>query len=376
MPLHSLVDFGFSNQLSTGSDLRARARARARLLNTGHAHGLGHVIRKCHILVFSFLLTIASVNADELLLTGEIELLDSQEFITPWTRRFQIPIQWMAPEGSVVKKDELVVVFDPGDLITEIEQNETTLEDNAQGEQETILRLRQEFIDAQYGLTTAELRLQIAANKAKVPASYQSQLEHETAQFELEKAKNDLDKAQTKLDSKRQELAAEEKSIALEVERIQARLANDRATLEEMFLYAEREGPVLYSNHPWRGIKFEEGQNVQAGMRVATIPGEGNMIVRSWVSEVDWPKLSEGMTVTLATDAYLDQTFSGQISKIGYQSEKKQDWSKSSYYPVSVTFKTPTTPALIPGMSVLIRVPVSPSPSPSPPPSPKDHPNS
>ena len=299
-----------------------------------------------------------SAEAD-LLLTGQVDLLNPQEFVAPWSRNFQINIEWMADEGSVVEAGDLVVIFDPGELTGTIQQNETTLNDNAQGTQETLLRIEQELIDAEHLVTQAGYRLQIAELKANVPTSDVSALEYETAVFELIKARSDLEQAKVKLRSKQFELASERNRIALEVERLEAALAHDRQSLASMFLRAERSGPVIYATHPWHGGKFAAGQAVQMGTKVASIPVNDEMVIRSWVSEVDWPKVNVGQVVQLVADAYLDQPFKGLITKIGYQSEKKQNWGRSSYYPITIEFDKPMEFELKPGMSILVQLGVT-----------------
>lgn len=297
----------------------------------------------------------------ELLLTGRVDLLNPQEFVAPWSQNFQIAIQWMAEEGSKVAAGDVVVIFDPGELTTSIEQNEAALHDNAKGHQETLLRIGQELIDAEHALTQAQLRYEIAELKRDIPASKVSVLEHETAVFDFKKATSDLAQAEVKLQSKQLELANERRRIAFEIERIEAALANDQRSLADRFLRAERAGPVIYATHPWSGGKIDVGQSVQMGFKVAEIPANDAMIISAWVSEVDWPTVREGVQVQLTADAYLDQPFTGEIERIGYQSEKRTNWGRSSYYQVTINYAAPDGFELKPGMSILVQVPEIPA---------------
>jgi multidrug resistance efflux pump len=293
--------------------------------------------------------------ARELLLTGQVTLKDAQHFITPYTGNFQTSIQWMAEEGSVVNAGDIVVVFDPGELASTIEQNERALQNYRKGAQETLLNVEQQYIDAEHELTQAELRLEIARLRAEVPAGEVSALSRETAIFELGKARNAVLSAQTKIDAKRQELISEEERIRLEVERIEKALYRDNTLLEFTSLRAERSGPVIYEYHPWRGNKLAVGQTVQMGMHVASIPISDQVSVEAWISEVDWPLLVEGAAVELIADAYLDESFTGTVVRIGFQAEKREQWGRSAYYPVTVEMTKRPGFDLKPGMSVLVQ---------------------
>jgi hypothetical protein len=73
----------------------------------------------------------AQANDQITLLTGIIASSEYHLVTAPKTNRWQVQIQWMADEGSIVKEGDLVVVFDSGGIESQLEVNEEKLETDA-----------------------------------------------------------------------------------------------------------------------------------------------------------------------------------------------------------------------------------------------------
>ena len=292
----------------------------------------------------------------DLILTGKVSASQSQHFVTPWTSNWNIQLKWRPDEGEVVKKGDLVVVFDTANLESEIEQQESALRTTTEKAKETILNLEQAIIDAEHALTQSRLKHELAILEASIPIDFRSEYEHESAQFELTKAGKTFELAEIKLASKNEELKAETKKQQLEINRIDAVLSKKRMDLSKLHLYAEQDGPVLHGMHPWHGTKITVGQNVQTRWRVASIAGSTGAKIQAWVNEVDWPKIYKQQSVVLAADAYPNISFPGTITKVSQQAEEKQDWGDASYYELSISINEFPEVKLIPGMSIQVRV--------------------
>ena len=304
-----------------------------------------------------FLLSLSSsLQAVDLILTGQIIASESQHFVTPWTSNWNIQLKWMPDEGEIVKKGDLVVVFDTANIESEIEQQESALRLATEQAREKILKLEQEVIDSNHGLTESELRNKLAQLEAGIPVDFQTRYEFESAQFELTKAYKTLELAKIKLTSKQQELTAEIKKQQLEISRIEEVLKKKNLDLSKLHLYADQDGPVLHAMHPWHGTKIAVGQNVQTRWRVASIAGTSGSKVQAWVNEVDWPMIHQQQAVMLAADAYPAISFPGTITKVSQQAEEKQEWGNASYYELEIDIDELPKVRLIPGMSIQVRV--------------------
>ena len=83
------------------------------------------------ILMVFVVASYAKANDQITLLTGIITSSEYHLVTAPKTNRWQVQIQWMADEGSIVNEGDLVVVFDSGGIESQLEVNEEKLETDA-----------------------------------------------------------------------------------------------------------------------------------------------------------------------------------------------------------------------------------------------------
>ncbi len=309
------------------------------------------------VTLFITLLSSNSLFAkNEVLLTGKVKAGDVQNFTVPWSQTWRQQIKWMKPEGEIVQQGELVVLFDTSNLDSQIEQEQVNLRQAKDKAKNSRINLEQKVIDAEHAQIKAELEFELAKLEANVPSKFRSEFEKDNVDFDFKKSAKALEQAKVKLKTAKDSLSSELKKERLEVQRIGAVLTKKQNELSSLQLIAARKGAVLHASHPWNGSKISEGQSVQNSWKVASIPSFGKESIQSWVNEVDWPKIAVDQPVKLTLDAYPDEHFTGVISKIGLQAEKKSGWGKATYYDVEIAIVDKSERLLIPGMSVRIEV--------------------
>ena len=307
--------------------------------------------------IFTAILLILTNNLQaKTLLTGKVVAGDVQQFTVPWSQTWRQQIKWMKPEGEIAEKDELVVLFDTSNLDSQIEQEEVNLRNAKDKAIKSKLDLELKLINAEHDLIKAKLELNLADFLNSVPEKFRSGFEKDTIQFDYKKSRETFQQSKVKLTTAKEVLQADINKQQIEVKRIGAILENKQQELKKLQLQANRKGTVLHAMHPWDGSKISEGQSVQSTWTVATIPGLGGEFVRSWVNEVDWPKLKLNQLVKLTLDAYPENKFLGKIAKIGFQAESKKEWGAATYYEVEIEITKASNQKLIPGMSVLIEI--------------------
>ena len=306
---------------------------------------------------------IGKSTAGEVILTGQIKAGDVQNFTVPWSPNWRHQIKWMKPEGEIVEKDELVVLFDTANLDSMIEQQQATLRQTEEKSKDSQLSLEQKIIEAEHALVKAELEFKLAELAISVPSQFRSDFERDNLDFDYKKAKTLLSQAREKLQTEKAALAADQQKQALEIARLSAVLTKQQNELEQLQLRSQRRGTVLHAMHPWDGTKISEGQQVQTTWNVASIPGIGDESVVAWVNEVDWHFIQVGQFVRLTLDAYPNIVFEGRVKKIGQQAESKLEWGSATYYAVNIEITELPKAQLFPGMSVRVEVSKSDSPS-------------
>ncbi|WDE06952.1 efflux RND transporter periplasmic adaptor subunit [Thalassomonas viridans] len=310
------------------------------------------------LILCSLLLTavIPTACAEGLLLTGQVKASDNQTFYSPKTESWRVQVQWMLPEGEIAEKGDLVVVFDSGNVQSQIEQEKVSLI----GAEEELKRLtnngQQKILEANYGLKKEKLLLEKARLDAGIPRDHLSTYDYEKNQLALEKALVASAKAKEELT---QAEVAHEVAIAkqtLKITRHKDTLAYQQGQLEKMSLYAERTGPVIYAYHPWNGEKVFVGMTAQPSWTIAEIPSLSGLYIESWVHEVDYNQLKLGQELQLVFDAFPEKSRQARLTELSTQPEERKEWGNDVYFRAVFSFSADEDLNLLPGMSAQLEL--------------------
>ncbi|MCK8046696.1 HlyD family efflux transporter periplasmic adaptor subunit [Shewanella sp. 1CM18E] len=290
-----------------------------------------------------------------LLLTGQVASVVSQPFVVPkagdsW--RYQI--QWMMPEGSLAKPDQVVVIFDKSEIDNRIEQLEGSLLRVTAQEQSQSIELNAQLLQAEFDLKQAKLELEKAQLDAAIPAEYIAAKDYADNQFEQLKATSELSKKRQALSEIEDRRTAALSQLAIDKKRAQLELSQALSGLDQLELTADIAGPVLYGRDPWSDKKYSVGDSVQIGRQVANIPALNELEVVAWVNEVDVDRIKIGEPVHLRLDSQSSVQLSGSIDEISRQARKQPAWGDSNWFKISIKFENNEQVEIIPGMSVLV----------------------
>lgn len=295
------------------------------------------------------------VFAEPLVISGEIQSTKFQMVSAPKTNRWQVFLQWMAEEGEIVEKGELVAVFDSGGVESQLEENKEQLALKVLELKQTTSKESQSVKEAQANLHIAELEVKKKQIEASVPEGQISEYEHGTHQLAYERAVLSLVKAKEQLKLKKSQRDVAIKKKELEIVRMQEDINYKTKQLDKLGVRAEISGPITYALHPWNGKKISAGTNLQASWDVLKVQAQRHFNAVGWVHEADVNKLTENRNVVLSLDAYPGMEFTGSLSSISKQPELKPMWSNGAYYQVNINFTQPPEIKLSPGMSVRIK---------------------
>jgi multidrug resistance efflux pump len=285
--------------------------------------------------------------------TGVLRPVRSITYRAPLAGR-ELEITRLVPEGTRVKKGDLLVRLDTTDLenerrriVQDIRQAQLDLQSAKIQRQEATAAL-ESLVDGEGSLGLDELRAQLQLAERKVE---RLSSEHESLKPLLEKGyitRDELERAAYELEQARAELILarkrtrvyQQRTYPRERERAQLELAQ-RMALEEVLaprlveararaqaleqaiagceIRAERPGLVVYevllSAHPRRKIRV--GDRVTRSQGLITIPEVGRMVVESSVDEASLHKVRSGQSATIRLDAYPDLILTGKVSRVG-----------------------------------------------------------
>lgn len=258
--------------------------------------------------------------------TGELEAKNSVEILGPQgTRNFRIwnmTIQDLVDEGTIVKKGDYVAALDPSELTNNIKDAQLELEKTEsqfiQTKLDTSLEMRKsrdELINLAYSVD--ERQLVLDQSQYEPPATVRQ------AEIDLEKAKRALQQAKENYKIKKQQNVAKMQVVALNKQKQERSLEGMNELMKSFTITAPEDGMVIYKKD-WNGKATKKGSQISAwDPVVATLPDLSTMISVTYVNEVDIRKVHSGQLVEIGLDAFPEKKFTGKVLKVANVGEQR-----------------------------------------------------
>jgi HlyD family secretion protein len=272
----------------------------------------------------------------------------------------------MRPTGTAVKKDEVVVEFDPADQQFALEQAKTEL---AEADQE-ILKMKADAAAQAAQDQVALLTARFAVRRAELDVSgneFIGAIEAQKNVLTLEEAKRALAQLEDDVQSR---AATNQASLAVAHEKKnKATLAMQRAqqVIESLVLRAPLDGVVslkenrdAMGNFGFYGMtlpEYREGDSVWPGRPVADVVEDGRMEVRAKVDESDRANLTAGQSSIVDIDSLPGQTFPARVGALAGLANRANFFDSSTIRVFDVTFQfDKPDPRMKPGVSARVTI--------------------
>ena len=290
--------------------------------------------------------------APRLLLTGELEAVESDELLAPQTDNWAISIRWMAEDGALVKAGDRVVELDNTAILEEISDHELAviqagIELSSQRATSAV-----EVADKRFEVETQRIALAKAEVDAAVSPELVSRREHMQLQLAVKKARTALATAEDDLKAAIEagRLAEEVKRIALDKAR--RKLEGAQEQIEALVLRAPRDGVVEIGEQPWEGRKLQVGDTVWPGMTVAKLPDLSTMVVQAQLSDVDDGTVAVGMAARCLIDAQPERPLEAVVTSISPVAREPEHQSMRRFFSVVLSLSNADPEIMRPGLSV------------------------
>ena len=299
-----------------------------------------------------------------LLVSGELAPVRAVRISVPRFReRNAVPIQAMAPEGSLVKPGDTLLQIDNAPLIASLNNEQINLEraenDAVRKQSELDIQIK----DLEMELGTRKLELEKARLKIDISKDLISLRDWQDNQFNFERARKEFEKTTQKLDLTRK--AAQEELALTRIKRDQsrARMQSIQNDLFALQLKAPVAGTVLYEtfnnwnrseNEPSR--KFQVGDQVFPGQIVISVVDLDEMEVRAYISEVDGGLLRPGQKASIAVDAHSNLEFTGTVDYVPEVAERLRRFSNVRVFVGRLKLDRTDSQIMKPGMSVRAQI--------------------
>lgn len=270
--------------------------------------------------------------------TGELRAKNSTSIRGPeGIREFRIwnvPIQRLVPEGTVVKKGDFVAELDRSEISgslkdaqLELEEAQSAFESAQLDSALTLSKARDNLVNLEYALE--EAKIAVEQSKYESPAvQRQVKIDYEQAKRELEQARKNYKTQVRQAELNLKELKTDLAQERMEVQRIQE-------VMKKFTIYAPENGMVIYKRNR-DGTKVTEGSSISAwDPVVAELPDFSVMNSVTYVNEVDIQNIREGQTVDVGLDAMPEKKLTGRVTDVANIGEQRPN-SDSKVFQVMI----------------------------------------
>lgn len=258
--------------------------------------------------------------------TGELEAKNSVKILGPSGLRtfqiWQVNIQKIVDEGTVVKKGDWVATLDRSEFQTKYSQKQIDLEKAnskfIQTQLDTTLQMRQsrdELINLKYTVEEKDIIRQ--QSKFEPPATIKQ------TEIDLEKAKRALQQAKDNYKIKKNQSIEKMNEVGAELRKVKTEFDGMSQVLQSFDVKAPEDGMVIYEKG-WDGKPIKAGSQVSVWEpTVATLPDLNKMQSKTFVNEVDIRKIKAGQKVDVGLDAYPDKKLKGLVTHVANVGEQR-----------------------------------------------------
>jgi len=282
---------------------------------------------------------------------GNLEAAEATPVTAPIDAQGQLKVAWLVPDGTRVKKDDVVVRFDPTEMersLRDGESDRTTADSRIAGSR------------AETGGVIKNLERDSDMARHELAAADRFRMDDPEVFSRQEIIRSDIDRglAQKRIDTSdsvrtiRQGVAEVDLEL-LGIERRKAGIAIDRAKkgLEALEIRAPHDGILVYKRD-WRGDTTKVGDTVWPGEPVAEIPDLATMQARVYVLEADAGGLAPGLAANVVVEAHPERAFGAKIKKVDTLAKRRTGWIPVQYFGTTLALDATDAAVMKPGQRV------------------------
>ncbi|MCP4440058.1 MAG: efflux RND transporter periplasmic adaptor subunit [Aureispira sp.] len=258
--------------------------------------------------------------------SGELKAKNSEKILAPSglqsVRIYQLKIENIVPEGTIVKEGAFVASLDRSEISTkisdvasEIEKIESQLDQEKLDTAISLRELRDGIQNLLFNIKEKELELE--------QSIYEPPAITKKLKLEIERIERDLNQKDTNYKLRKQQAEAKIREVIANLSISQRKQQNYMEMAGKFNIMAPKSGMLIY-HRSWNGEKIKAGSQVSAwNPIVATLPDLTDMISICFVNEIDINKVKENQKVTVKVDAFPDKEYKGTVTKIANIGERR-----------------------------------------------------
>lgn len=299
----------------------------------------------------------------KIFVTGELKASHTEMLSAPPVGGGALQITRLLRTGTVVKKGDLIVEFDPSEQQYKVDQSRSEL---LQAEQEiTKAKADAEVVAAQDKVALLKARFDVRRAQLDVQKNeLVSTIDARKNQLALEGAQRVL--AELEQDVKSRSISNQASIALAEEKRNKSKLAMDQAesNIKKMRVVAPMDGLVsIERNHGdffFSGMsvpEYREGDQVQPGRTIGQVIDPNGLELSATVGELERNSIKQGQSVDFQLDAFPGMQFHGTVKILG-GSNTRDFWEaaeSSNKFEVTIALSAPD-PHMRPGLTAHVSI--------------------
>jgi len=286
---------------------------------------------------------------------GYLQAVESTPITVPVSFAGAQRIAWLAPDGSAVRKGDVVVRFDPTSLELDLADGEADLEIARMKIREAADKSELEGQNLLLDTTLAEKEQQHTESFA--PRDPQIYSGHEIIDSEIDRelAREKVDNARDKSVTAALKEKTELDLLQIDRSRAEVKLQKAKTGLASLEVRAPHDGVLILERGNY-GEKVRPGTEVWPGQKVAEIPDPSRMQARVYVLDAEAGSLKAGCRATLTVDAHAGKIYVGKIDRVDALA-KKRVWNVPvEYFEAVLVPERTDREAMKPGQGVVAEI--------------------
>jgi len=261
---------------------------------------------------------------------------------------FNVKIQSLVPEGTVVKAGDVVAELDRSPLAQRVSDVTLALQKATAVYEQAMLDSALNLSKAREDIRSMESALE-EKSLAKEQAVYEAPTIRRQAEIEYEKAQRALTQGKLDLVTRVEQAKAKMSEVGADVQRQRNLLQIVQSVMQGFTITAPSEGMVIYVKE-WNGKKKTAGSQINPWEpTVATLPDLTKMESITYVNEIDVRKIAVGQAVVISLDSDPTKRLVGTVAAVANVGEQRPN-SDAKVFEVKVTVAVSDT-TLRPGMT-------------------------
>lgn len=282
---------------------------------------------------------------------GNLKAVKAMPLSAPTRAPGALKIAWIADDGSFMKKDDVVVRFDPTDFEKELlngNEDHTTASNNLS---KSDVQANATRANLGRDVTQAQRELEMAKRFNFDDADIFSKYQRIDAEVDADLAGDRMSHAQHLIGVRDGLARTEHDLVEIEDKKAGLRIRNATQGLQSLEILAPYDG-ILVLQRDWRGDIPRVGSNVWAGMMLGEIPDMSAMKAEVFVLEADAAGLAIGKNAVVTLESNPSIAYSGKVTQVDKLARPRVRGVPVQYFGVTVSFDRTDAKVMKPGARV------------------------